>query len=142
MKLAIASDHAGHCLKEEIKKEFVDFEWVDFGSYDEDSTDYPDTGHPAAQAIANGDCDMGVLICGSGIGMSIVANRVKGIRAALCVDVEFAKLARLHNNANVLVLPGRFVSIKEAFYIVHSFFETEFEGGRHQQRIEKIDGEN
>lgn len=138
MKLAIAADHAGFCLKEDIKKAFPQYEWQDFGAFSEDPVDYPDTGFPAAQAVATGECEKGILICGSGIGMSIVANKVSGIRAALCNTPEIAKLSRLHNDANVLVLAGRFTPAPMAMEIIQVWLETPFEGGRHKRRLDKI----
>jgi len=138
MKLAIAADHAGFCLKEDIKKAFPQYEWQDFGANSEDPVDYPDTGFPAAQAVATGECEKGILICGSGIGMSIVANKVSGIRAALCNTPEIAKLSRLHNDANVLVLAGRFTPAPIAMEIINVWLETPFEGGRHKRRVDKI----
>jgi ribose 5-phosphate isomerase B len=139
MKLAIASDHAGFCLKEDIKKALPEIEWKDFGAHSKDPVDYPDTGRPAAQSVADGECDKGILICGSGIGMSIVANRIKGIRAALCSDIEIARLSRQHNDANILVLAGRFTPTPLALEIVKVWLQTPFDGGRHQNRIDKID---
>ena len=138
MKIALASDHAGYELKEAIKEFLSSHEIVDFGTFSSDSMDYPDTGFKAAEAVANGECDRGILICGSGIGMSIVANKVKGIRAALCVSTEFAALSRKHNDANILVLPGRYISRHFAGEMIHIWFSTEFEGGRHQRRLNKI----
>ena len=139
MKIAIASDHAGFCLKSELMKALPELEWKDFGAFSKDAVDYPDTGRPAAESVASGECEKGILICGSGIGMSIVANKVKGIRAALCWMPEIAQLSRQHNNANVLVLAGRFTPVAEAMEIVRVWLATEFEGGRHQRRIDKID---
>lgn len=138
MKLAIASDHAGFELKEELKAALSMHSFEDFGSYDEQSTDYPDTGYPAAQAVANGSCEYGILICGSGIGMSITANKVPGIRAALCSITDVARLSRMHNDANVLVLAGRFTATAYAIEIVKAWLETPFAAGRHAQRISKI----
>ncbi len=138
-KLAIASDHAGFDMKVSIIAAFDDFDWHDFGTDSAQSMDYPDTGIPAAQAVAEGRCSKGILICGSGIGMSITANRVPGIRAALCVNTDFACLSRKHNDANILVLPGRFIGIPYALEIVKTWLDTEFEGGRHQGRIDKLD---
>jgi len=138
MKIAIASDHAGFALKEKIKKFLTTHNVTDFGAVDSNSVDYPDTGLKAAQAVSNGNCQRGILICGSGIGMSIVANKVPGIRAALCQTKQFAQLSRLHNDANVLVLSGRFISEYLAKDIVDVWLKTEFEGGRHQKRIDKI----
>lgn len=138
MKLAIASDHAGYLLKEELKKAFPMHEFTDFGSYDEAPVDYPDSGFPAARAVAEGACELGILICGSGIGMSITANKVPGIRAALCSITDVARLSRMHNNANVLVLAGRFTATAYAIEIVQAWLETPFAGGRHEQRLNKI----
>jgi len=139
MKLAIASDHAGFALKEEIKKAFPEHDFKDFGTHNEESMDYPDTGYPAAKAVATGECEMGILICGSGIGMSITANKVPGIRAALCYLTDIARLSRMHNNANILVLAGRFTAPAYAISITKEWLSTPFEGGRHQNRLNKID---
>ncbi|RLC56271.1 MAG: ribose 5-phosphate isomerase B [Candidatus Cloacimonadota bacterium] len=138
MKIAIASDHAGFDLKEKIKKILTEYEIVDYGSENSDSMDYPDTGFKAAEAVSKGDCGRGILICGSGLGMSIVANKVSGIRAALCQTKQFAKLSRRHNNSNILVLSGRFISEYLAKEIIDVWLNTEFEGGRHQKRLDKI----
>ncbi|MFO7660654.1 MAG: ribose 5-phosphate isomerase B [Candidatus Cloacimonadaceae bacterium] len=140
MKLAIASDHAGFCLKEDIKRAHPEIEWKDFGAFTKDAVDYPDTGTPAAQSVLSGECEKGILICGSGIGMSIVANRLKGIRAALCCSPEIARLSRQHNNANILVLAGRFTPTSLALDILSVWLKTPFEGGRHQRRVDKIEG--
>ena len=139
MKIAIASDHAGYELKEALKQHFTDLEFVDFGTDGLKSMDYPGTGKPAAEAVANGECAKGILICGSGIGMSITANKVRKIRAALCFNPDFARLSRMHNDSNILVLPGRFVATAYAVDIVNVWLETAFEGGRHQNRIDKIE---
>ncbi len=138
MKIAIASDHAGFQLKEALKTAFPEHEFVDFGTHSDASMDYPDTGALAAQAVADGTCEKGVLICGSGIGMSIVANKIPGIRAALCVNTDVARLSRMHNNANILVLAGRFTATAYAIDILKTWLATDFEGGRHLQRINKI----
>lgn len=138
MKLAIASDHAGYQLKEALKQAFPQHEIQDFGTFSESSMDYPDSGYPAARAVADGTCEMGILICGSGIGMSITANKVPGIRAALCGITDVARLSRMHNNANVLVLAGRFTATAYAIEIVKAWLETPFDGGRHENRINKI----
>ncbi|MBN9542262.1 MAG: ribose 5-phosphate isomerase B [Alphaproteobacteria bacterium] len=137
-KIAIASDHAGF----ELKKTLIDYlhtskiSIFDLGCDSLDSCDYPDFGFRLAKAIENKV--MGILICGSGIGMSIAANRFKHIRAALCHTTEQAKLARQHNNANVLVLASRFITAEYAIEIIKAFMETEFEGGRHEKRVEKL----
>lgn len=138
MKIAIASDHAGFDLKEKIKEFIAEHEIVDYGPKNSDSMDYPDTGFEAAKAVSNGDCKRGILICGSGLGMSIVANKVPGIRAALCQTKQFAQLSRLHNDSNILVLSGRFISEYLAKEIIDVWFNTEFESGRHQKRLDKI----
>jgi len=138
MKLAIASDHAGYALKEAIKVAMPEHEFVDFGTHSEASMDYPDTGSPAARAVGKGLCEKGILICGSGIGMSITANKVAGIRAALCWNTDLARLSRMHNDSNILVLAGRFTAIPYAVDIVKAWLETPFEGGRHQNRIDKL----
>jgi len=138
MKIAIASDHAGFEMKEALKAAFPMHEFIDFGTHGTCSMDYPDTGYPAAQAVADHSCEKGILICGSGIGMSITANKVPGIRAALCTITDVARLSRRHNDANILVLAGRFTAIPYAIEITTAWLETAFEGGRHQQRINKI----
>ncbi len=138
MKIALASDHAGFELKEMIKPFLKDYDVTDFGANSSESIDYPDTGFSAAEAVSRGICDRTIIICGSGIGMSIVANKVKGIRAALCQTVEFAKLSRQHNDANALILSGRFISSYLAKDIINVWLTTEFEGGRHQKRLDKI----
>lgn len=138
MKIALASDHAGFELKEAVKEFLQEHQITDFGASSCESMDYPDTGFAAAEAVAKGTCEKGILICGSGIGMSIVANKVKGIRAALCTSETIASLSRRHNDANVLVLAGRFTSKYLAKDIINTWFSTEFEGGRHQKRLNKI----
>ena len=138
MKIALASDHAGFELKEAIKEFLTEHELTDFGTNSTESMDYPDTGFKAAEAVAKGDCERGILICGSGLGMSIVSNKVKGIRAALCHSVELARLSRQHNDANILVLQGRFISKKQAGDIIKTWFSTQYEGGRHRRRLKII----
>ena len=142
MKIAICSDHAGFDLKskviEYLKTNGIN-ELNDFGAYSSESSDYPDFGHPMAASIQQGDSNLGISICGSGNGISMTLNKHKGIRAALCWMPEIASLARKHNNANVLSLPARFVSYPEAVEIIDAFFNAEYEGGRHQRRIEKIE---
>lgn len=141
LKIAICSDHAGYELKlkviEYLQSKQV-LELKDFGAYSAESSDYPDYAHPMASAVEKQEFDYGISICGSGNGISITVNKHAGIRAALCWMPEIARLARLHNNANVLSLPARFVSVEEAFAMVDVFFSTDFEGGRHQKRIDKI----
>ncbi len=138
LKIALAADHAGYELKEAIKDFLTAYKVIDFGTHSTESMDYPDTGFKAAEAVAKGDCEKGILICGSGLGMSIVANKVKGIRATLCNSAKLARLSRQHNDANILVLQGRFISKKQAGDIISVWLSTEFDGGRHIQRIEKI----
>ena len=140
MKVALGSDHAGVGLKKEILSvlQELGIEWVDFGTKTEESVDYPDFGEKVSEAVSNGDYDRGILVCGTGIGMSIVANKFRGIRAALCNDEYSAKMSRLHNDANLLVLPGRIMDKNTAKEVVKIWFNTPFEGGRHQRRIDKI----
>lgn len=139
MKLILAADHGGFELKEIIKDYLSKrYDIEDLGTYNNDSVDYPDYGIKAGQAVANGLADYAIIICGSGIGISIAANKVPGIRAALCHNVEYAKLSKEHNNANILALGGRFLAPEEAKSIVDTWLNTEFEGGRHQKRINKI----
>lgn len=140
MKIAVASDHAGYELKQKViglLKE-LGHQVLDFGTYSTESVDYPDFAAPAAEAVASTIADMGILICGTGIGMSIVANKIDGIRAADCTSVEMAKMARRHNNANILTLGSRILSFEEAEPIIRAFLSEDFEGGRHMVRIEKI----
>lgn len=138
MKIAIASDHAGYELKEKIREHLEGCDIEDFGTYNEESMDYPDTGFKAAEAVVQGGFDRAILVCGTGIGMSIVANKVAGVRASLCHSPQFAELTRKHNNSNVLCLPGRFLESEQAFKIVDVWIGTDFEGGRHQRRLDKI----
>ena len=140
-RLALGCDHAGFQLKETIKRELEQrgFELHDFGTYSEDSTDYPDYAHSLSESLVNNEYDVGILMCGSGNGINMTANKHKGIRAALCWKEELAELARKHNDANVVSLPARFISEEEAIKIVESFLGTEFEGGRHGKRVDKID---
>lgn len=140
MKIAFASDHAAYDLKEIIKVYVAKkgYEVVDFGTYSPDSCDYADYGHPAAVAVENHECDFGIAMCGSGNGIQMTLNKHQGIRAALCWLPELAALARQHNDANFLVLPGRFVSVDEAYKIVDAYLNSKFEGGRHAKRIAKI----
>ena len=140
MKIIIASDHAGYELKEKIISHFQkDFEFDNYGPFSSESVDYPDFAHPVAEKITKGEFEYGILICGTGNGIGMTANKHAGIRAALCWNKEIAALARQHNNANVLVLPARFIAENDAFEVVKTFFSTDFEGGRHQRRVEKID---
>ena len=138
--LVLGSDHGGFLLKQEIKKHLEErgIAFSDVGCFDENSVDYPDVAKAACDKIVSGECELGILICGTGIGISMAANKVKGIRAACCSDCFSAKLTRQHNDANILVMPGRFISTEEADMILTEFFSTQFEGGRHQNRINKI----
>lgn len=138
MKLAIGCDHAGFELKEFIKSNFKEIEWLDKGCFSAESVDYPDFAHAVATSIEGGESSMGVLICGSGNGISMAANKHAGIRAAIAWKPELASLARQHNDANILSLPARFISGQEAVVIVNAFLEASFEGGRHQKRVDKI----
>lgn len=139
MKVYIGSDHAGYELKELVKKHFDGgYEFVDKGTFSSDSVDYPDFAHQVAECVLKDSDGVGILICGTGNGMAMSANKHAGIRAALCWSPEIAALARQHNNANILVLPARFISIDSAMDTIKSFFKAEFEGGRHQRRIDKI----
>ena len=139
MKILIASDHAGYELKEEIKEFFKErFMWIDFGTFSTESVDYPDFIHPLAEKIAHNPDERGIIICGSGNGVSMTANKHPDVRAALCWESEIILLARQHNDANILALPARFISEKEACEMVKIFFSTAFENGRHQKRVDKI----
>ena len=141
MKIGIGSDHGGYELKESIKEYLREegIEFVDYGTNSMESVDYPDFGKAVSEAVINKEVDRGILICGTGIGISITANRNKGIRCALCTDSYSARMTRLHNDANILALGGRVVGVGLALDIVKTFLETEFEAGRHQRRINKID---
>ena len=139
MKIYIGSDHAGFDLKEHIKKHFEGrFEFEDKGTYSSESVDYPDFAHTVAEGVLSETDGVGVLICGTGNGMTMAANKHAGIRAALCWAPEIAALAKQHNNANILVLPARFITEEKAIETMNAFFNAEFEGGRHQRRIDKI----
>ncbi|MBR3697455.1 MAG: ribose 5-phosphate isomerase B [Clostridia bacterium] len=144
---AIASDHGGYALKEEIKKYFDEkgIEYKDFGCDSDERTDYPIYGQAAVKAVQNKECDRGILICGTGFGMTMVANKFKGIRCASCWNEEVGKLLKEHNNANVIALPGRFINISQAVVILRAWIGAEFLGGRHTDRlqmIEEIEKEN
>ncbi|MCM8569657.1 ribose 5-phosphate isomerase B [Gramella jeungdoensis] len=140
MKISIGNDHAGTGYKEMIqeKLESMGHSVINHGTNSEDSVDYPDFVHPVAEDVENGTADLGVIICGSGNGANMTANKHQGVRSALCWNVEIAKLAREHNNANVLSIPARFVAKDLAVEMLEAFVNTEFEGGRHQRRIDKI----
>lgn len=141
MRIAIGADHAGYRLKEFLKKRLHDYghEVVDYGTESESPCDYPDHGRPAAEAVARKICDRAVLICGTGIGMSIVANKIPGVLAALCSSGLQAELSRKHNNSNVLVLGGWLTGQLMAEEILDRWLNTEFEGGRHARRVKKIE---
>ncbi|MDE6038225.1 MAG: RpiB/LacA/LacB family sugar-phosphate isomerase [Duncaniella sp.] len=138
--VAFCSDHAGYEMKMLLEGYFEaqDIQFKDFGTFSADSCDYADYAHPCAEAVENGECYPGIALCGSGNGIGMTLNKHQGIRAALCWTVELAELARRHNDANVLVLPARFISEEEALKIVDAYLEAEFEGGRHERRIAKI----
>ncbi|MGO1368668.1 MAG: ribose 5-phosphate isomerase B [Senegalia sp. (in: firmicutes)] len=140
MKIAIGSDHGGFDLKNEIigyLKE-AGYEYNDFGTYSTDSVDYPDFGKKVSESVAKGEYDKGIVICGTGIGISISANKVRGIRCALCSDIYSAKKAAEHNNANLIALGGRVLGVDLAKAIVEAYLSSEFEGGRHERRVNKI----
>jgi ribose 5-phosphate isomerase B len=140
MKIAIGCDHGGYKLKEAVKSHVADLghQIEDFGCFDENSVDYPPIAAKAAHSVADGNNDYGILICSTGIGISICANKVDGIRAALCTDRHCAEMTRRHNNANILCLGGHVVTTETAIRIVDVFLSTDFEGGRHQRRIDLI----
>lgn len=140
MRVAIGADHAGYKLKEFLKKRLQDcgYSIVDVGTFSENSVDYPDYAYEVSNLIVNGKADFGVLVCGTGLGMSIAANKVKGIRAAACSNIFEAIMSRRHNDANVICIGSRVVGDEHAFLMVKIFLEETFEGGRHRKRIEKI----
>jgi ribose 5-phosphate isomerase B len=140
IKIALACDHAGYRLKQTVAAHLAErgYETVDFGANSEDSCDYPDYAAPACKAVVDGECRFGILICGTGIGMSIAANKIKGIRAAVCTEPFSASLTRLHNDANVLCLGQRVTGEGLALDIVDAFLAGDFEGGKHLRRINKI----
>ena len=135
-KIFIASDHAGYDMKVKLTNHFSTL--IDLGTNSKESVDYPDFAHKLTTEVLKNDGSFGILICGTGVGMSIAANRTKGIRAGLVSSSEIARLIRQHNDANVLVIPGRFMKDKEAKNCVQTFIDTEFEAGRHKKRVEKI----
>jgi len=139
-EIPIGSDHAGYCLKSQLIKDLSQkgYKFRDFGTFSEESVDYPDFTHPLAGDINNGKYVRGIIICGSANGVSMVANKYAHVRAAVCWSDEIACLARQHNDANIIALPARYISTKEAISMVDIFFTTDFEGGRHQRRVEKI----
>lgn len=140
-KISMGSDHAGWQLKEELKNYLIsnkDVEIIDRGCYSDERCDYPDYAHLVAKDIKKGECEFGILVCGSGNGINMAANKWKEVRSALCWEPEIAKMSRLHNDANILTLPGRYISLVNAIGCVGEFLETEFEGGRHEERVKKI----
>jgi len=140
MKIAFGADHKGFQYKEKVKKflQGKECEVIDFGTFSEESVDYPDFGFKVAKAVANKEAERGILFCWSGIGMCISANKIKGIRAALCLNEEMAKLSREHNDSNVLSLSAKFIPEEKLLKIVEVWLNTSFEGGRHQRRLDKI----
>ncbi len=145
--IAIGADHGGYALKEELKKylEEKGIEYKDFGTYSDERTDYPIYGRQVVEAVQSKDFEKGILICGTGFGMTIIANKYKGIRCASCWSEEVAKLLKEHNNANIIALPGRFINISQAVSILRAWLGAEFLKGRHQERlqmIEEIEKEN
>ena len=138
MKIAIGSDHAGYDLKNFLMKKFSSVSFIDVGAYSSHSVDYPDFAHKAIGKYNAGQCEKVILICGSGNGIQMTANKYQNIRCALCWDKEIAELARSHNDVNVVALPARFISNETASEIINAFINTDFEGGRHQRRVDKI----
>lgn len=138
IKIAIGADHAGFSYKEMLREFLKEYTIKDFGTYSTDSVDYPDFAHPVALAVESGEFDLGILICGSGNGVAITANKHQHIRAALCWTEELGSLAKMHNNANILCLPARFISEQVTKDITTAFLTTQFEGGRHLKRVNKI----
>ena len=141
MKISMACDHGGLELKNALKAHLLDkgYQVCDFGTYTTDSCDYPDYAKLAARAVSSGECDFGVVVCTTGIGVSIVANKVKGVRCALCQNVDMATMTRKHNNANVIAFGQKYTSVADAIAMTDAFLTTEFEGGRHQRRVDKIE---
>lgn len=139
-QIGMASDHAGYEMKEALKPLIreLGYDIFDYGTHSEDSVDYPDFAHPLAEAVENGKVCCGIALCGSGNGISMTLNKHQGVRAALCWTAELASLARHHNDANVLSLPARFISLETAREIVKAYLAAEFEGGRHERRVRKI----
>ncbi len=139
LKIAIGSDHAGFEYKQALHELLSQtHETKDFGTYSADSVDYPDFAHPVANAVEGGEFDLGILVCGSANGVAITANKHQGIRAAICWQEELAVLARSHNNANIVCIPQRFITLDEAKKIIQAFLTTDFEGGRHANRVNKM----
>ena len=141
MKIAVAADHGGYKLKEKVKEHLLErgIEVEDLGTHSEESVDYPIYGKLCGEAVASGQADLGVVVCGTGIGISIAANKVHGIRCGLCTSVDMAHLTKQHNNANILALGGRTTGEELAMEIVDEWLDTQYEGGRHQRRVEMLD---
>lgn len=140
MKIAIGADHAGFEYKSKIVNYLTNkgIDVQDFGTFSTDSVDFPDFAHPTASAVENGEVDFGILICGSGQGVNMTANKHQGVRSALCWNTDIARLTRQHNNANIIALPARFVAYEYAIEMIETFLNTDFEGGRHENRVRKI----
>lgn len=136
--IAIGSDHGGYELKKIIIDEFKNIEFKDYGAFSTESVDYPDIAIPLAEDVANGMCEKGILVCRSGIGMDIMANKVKGIRAALCFNSKMAEMAKRHEDANIITIGADYVSKEDAIKTIRAWLDSEFEGDRHQRRIDKI----
>ena len=141
MIVAIAGDHGGFALKQRIREHLIErgIKIADLGTDSEESVDYPEFGKACAQAVASGKADRGIVICGTGIGISIAANRIRGIRCGLCTSVEMAELSRKHNNANMLAMGGRITSVEDAIRITDAWLDPEFAGGRHSRRVDMLD---
>lgn len=139
-EIAIGSDHAGYELKEKVKVYLLDnnIEFKDFGPFSDDRADYPDFAHPVATSVESKESKLGILICGSGNGINMTANKHQEIRSALCWQEDIAEMARLHNDANIIALPARYMTVESALKCVEIFLNTEFEGGRHEDRVNKI----
>ena len=139
--IALGSDHGGYKLKEEVKKylDEIGLEYKDIGTYNEDRVDYPIYAEEVAKSIQRKECDKGILICGTGFGVSIAANKFKGIRCASCWNEDVAKLLKEHNNANIIALPGRFLTVSQAIVILRAWIASEFQGGRHTERLQMIE---
>ena len=140
MKIGLGSDHGGFKLKEEVRKHLEEkgIEYVDYGTHSEESVDYPDYGKKVGEAVVSGDCDKAIIVCGTGIGISIAANKVNGVICALCNDTFSARMAKQHNNSNILAMGERVLGVGLALDIVDTWLNTEFEGGRHATRVDKI----
>lgn len=136
--IAIGSDHGGYELKKEIIEKFSEMEFKDYGTFSTEAVDYPDIAFQVAENVANHVCEKGILVCRSGIGMDIAANKVKSIRCALCFNAEMAEMAKRHEDANILAIGADYITQEEAFEIVRAWLENHFDGGRHQRRIDKI----